>query len=180
VNDADGERDRELWQRLGGLLDREAPSPCADVETMAAYLDARLPAAEVERMERHLASCGDCLTALTELRVACREPAAAAPRGVLERARSLVSPVRPVETSPAAVARFVPRTRRATIRTVLELAAAAAIVLFSCWAGLGLGGAFFEQRQLARAAVVSSCTFGLGAPSAGPMVPLPYHQGDLP
>jgi len=52
------------------LFHRHRPLVCRQaVELMADYLEGRLPAADVERLEAHLAGCPHCSEYLAQLRV---------------------------------------------------------------------------------------------------------------
>ena len=43
------------------------PDACPDAEELAAFVDRRLPAADREKMERHLAECANCRELFAEV-----------------------------------------------------------------------------------------------------------------
>lgn len=73
----------------------EIMDTCPDEMTLAAYLDARMDAQELARMELHLARCGKCAKSVQELRdilgqVELAEEDPALLREVAERAKKII------------------------------------------------------------------------------------------
>lgn len=64
---ADSDRDQSVDRLLKGALRHDATAaggPCLDAETLAAWADGALPAADVTRVEAHLSTCARCQTVL--------------------------------------------------------------------------------------------------------------------
>jgi tetratricopeptide (TPR) repeat protein len=151
-------------------MTRLTEGTCQTAEQLAAYIDGRLPARDLARLERHLLSCLDCQKWLAEA-VWAAEPAtatSAAPTGVLV-------PFDPV-LRPAS-------TRRWGAAKVLgSVAAAAAVVAYLLNPGVLPGATGGDQRlaDLAVAAGVSRPVVGRltgGFPHASLVAPSAGGQG---
>ena len=134
--------DARLWRRASAGLE-PAGGECPDAMVLAAYLDARLDAAEAERFEAHLAACPACLRALRE----ARELLSAGP---------MVAPPRVVRSAKALVA-----ARRLRLRRAAGWAAAVAASVAIGLSGFVAGSATQRGRQVAEARVLEEASFGL-------------------
>jgi hypothetical protein len=62
----DNDRDSALWARLA--KGRPPIGPCPDAIDLAGYVDRRLPPADVDALEHHLATCQRCFAAVFDQR----------------------------------------------------------------------------------------------------------------
>ena len=64
----ENQEDRQLWRRFSRQRGPGGAGPCPDESDLAAWLDGKASAMLAERVERHMARCGDCLAAVRDLR----------------------------------------------------------------------------------------------------------------
>ena len=95
VDDEKNPTGERLW-RSAAPMKPALSAACPGQLELASYLDGRLPAAEVESIEAHVAVCRECREAAADARMivaAAARSRPAAPERVIESAQALVSAV---------------------------------------------------------------------------------------
>ena len=136
VDDEKNPTDERLW-RITGPMGPALSATCLGQLELASYLDGRLSAAEIESIEAHLAACRECREATADARLIVGRAARsrpAAPEGVIESARALVSAV-PVYRPARAKSRPSLGLQWRTARWPLAAAASVAICVFGYYTG---------------------------------------------
>lgn len=73
------EQDRGLWQKFKKQTVHHREGSCPDETMLAAYIDGVISAPELDRIERHLVDCSECLSSVLDLKVSSKEIGAQPP-----------------------------------------------------------------------------------------------------
>lgn len=78
---------KSLWQKV---QQKAGKGKCCNDKELAAYLDHKMPVAEVQKFESHLAVCPSCLNTVKELREVLSGPVLPVPEEVMTKAKDIV------------------------------------------------------------------------------------------
>lgn len=120
---------------------------CPEPADLAAYLENRCSPEQQQSIEEHLASCAVCLIAISETRFLMDSDIEAAPKQVIEAAKSLVKPM-PMEPGNLSRLRF----------TLRPLAAAAALGICALGYITGVG---FKTEAMSSEQLAHEMSFGV-------------------
>jgi hypothetical protein len=85
------------------MTDSRALNRCLDEEKLLSFVDADLPPEQLERIERHVASCGSCAERVESLRTLIVDLGAKVPAADLDVDKHVASVMRRLDTAPVSV-----------------------------------------------------------------------------
>lgn len=155
------QKDKYLWEKFKASTSGKNKSPCPENNALAAYLEGTASEQQVQTMEEHLAECSACMDGLLELKLILQEKPKNPPLSIIERAKRLVPA--PVKKEPRFALRLPGWLKNLIpdIRSSLGYAAAIALIVIGCFAGMKFGQDTFVNRRQISAICVSEITFGL-------------------
>ncbi|MCK4850368.1 MAG: hypothetical protein KAT11_03400 [Phycisphaerae bacterium] len=151
--------EKQLWRQFAAQDQIQPVLSDLDHNLLAAYIEGKAEASQVEQIEALMASNPDLLEELIELRRLQDAGPALVSQAFLDRAKALV-PASPI----------IPH--RTAFWQPLQWAAAAAAVVFACLGGYNVGHSTFQSRYYTQASITSQTTPGLDALMADPILAL--------